>query len=156
VNEAIGTFACPICGYDKPHSHDDAVVAAYREDQIRNDGWISAIKQLPTKSGWFLCLGIEVAADQRGKPAHFDDYRPQWSQLSWFKWVREGAARDVEARVPEVLYWDHIYSTWSLRNLLGNAVPSGEDVRWRVLASPRYWRDVPPLGSAHPTSTERT
>ena len=125
-----GTFSCPICGYDQPHSHSDEEQAAYRDDQIRNDGWISAIKQTPAKSGWYLCADIEV-------PCNGDH------QLSWFLWVRQGAARGE--KVPEVLYWDKMYNNWSLRNLLGNATESGKDLRRNIYAIPRYWRDVPPV-----------
>lgn len=125
-----GTFACPICGYDKPHGHSEEVQAAYRDDQIRNDGWTSTIKRTPAESGWYLCADVEV-------PYNGDH------QLSWFLWVRQGAARGE--KVPEVLYWDAMYQSWTLRNLLGNATVSGEESRHRVYAAPRYWRDVPPV-----------
>lgn len=145
-----GTFACPICGHDKPHPHSDEEIAAYRDNQMRgDDGWTSCVLGKPTKSGWYLCLGIKVPLDQKQAPKDvWDNSKPQWSQLSWFLWVREGAARDMETRVPEVLYYDHLLQRWSLRNLLGNAVPSGEESRWAVIAYPKYWRSVPALGQA--------
>jgi hypothetical protein len=125
-----GTFSCPICGYDKPHGHSEEVQAAYRDDQIRNDGWISTSKRTPTKSGWYLCADVEVKSNGE-------------SQLAWFLWVRQGAARGE--KVPEVLYWDMQYHSWSLRNLLGNSRVSGAEGRHCVYATPRLWRDVPPV-----------
>jgi hypothetical protein len=32
---AGGTFACPICGHDKPHHHTEKEITAFREDGIR-------------------------------------------------------------------------------------------------------------------------
>jgi hypothetical protein len=143
--KALGTFACPICGVAVPHGHPDAVVAAYRSDQIRNDGWTSAIKAQPKESGWYLCLVVEIDPKQRGEPRKMFEHAPQWSQLSWFLWVRLGAARGPSpvAGIPEVLFWDSLYRRWSLRNLLGNAVASGDEARWTVEAQPRLWREVP-------------
>ena len=87
-----GTFACPICGLDKPHHHPDEQVAAYREDQVRRDGWTSVAHRQPKESGWYLCLGIEVDPDQYGKKKDFWTPNERWSQLSWFRWVRNAGA----------------------------------------------------------------
>lgn len=135
-----GTFACPICGRDTPHPHTKKVQDAYLEDQLRNDGWTSTAKRLPKESGWYLCLGVVVPRGQYGTSSD--------SQLDWFLWVRDGGARDVETKVPEVLYFNHTEGSWRLRNLLGNATLSGAENRWRVQADPRYWRDIPALGDA--------
>ena len=136
--EARGTFSCPICGYDKPHAHSKAETAAYREDQIRNDGWTSAAKH-PSESGWYLCMGVNIDRKQRYEDA----------QLSWFLWVREGAARGIATNIPEVLYFEKSMQRWSLRNALGNACISGAENRWLVVAQPRYWRVVPVTGTAN-------
>ncbi|MDE2096565.1 MAG: hypothetical protein KGL39_04905 [Patescibacteria group bacterium] len=53
-NEPVGTFECPICGHDRPHWHSDDAVKAYNNDQIRNDGWISAVLKGPAKTGYYL------------------------------------------------------------------------------------------------------
>lgn len=147
MTEAEGTFACPICGYDKPHHHSDKQVAAYREDQARNDGWTSAQHRNPKKSGWYLCLGVEIDLHQYSEPKGFWGHHPRWSQLSWLKWVREAGARqgaDSEHEVQEVLYFDALGQRgWYLRNWLGNAVPSGAESRFSVGAQPKYWRDLP-------------
>lgn len=140
MSEATGTFACPICGYDKPHPHSEAEQAAYREDQMRgNDGWTSNAKRRPAKRGWYLCRDVEVPFKRPG----FDDWNPRSSQLSWFLWVRDGAS--CGDKVPEVLHFDG--TRWSLRNLLGNAAVSGAESRYEVEACPRYWREVPALGA---------
>jgi hypothetical protein len=54
------TFDCPICGFDEPHGHDEDVIAAWRADQIRADGWTSAIVRLPQKDGDYLGYGHKV------------------------------------------------------------------------------------------------
>ena len=132
-----GTFSCPICGHDKPHGHYEETIAAYREDQMRSDGWTSTAARRPKRDGWYLCMGVTIPLDQAGTPTD--------SQLHWFHWVREGAARTRETEVPEVLYFASSFG-WSLRNLLGNASYSGDESRWRVQADAKYWREVPPLG----------
>lgn len=139
--EANGTFACPICGHAEPHGHPGDVIAAYRDDQVRGDGWTSTIKARPKRSGWYLCREVTIPRQQN------QDESTLQPQLSWFLWVREGAARDIETAVPEVLYYEALDQRWSLRNLLGNATISGAERRYRVYASPRYWREVPSLGT---------
>ena len=143
--EPIGTFACPICGVDVPHSHTEDEQKAYHEEQLRpKDGWIRAQLQKPKERGWYLCRGVEIDRDQFGKAKDIWDHHPRWSQLSWFKWVRDGGARGwMEYEIPEVLFFDPIYGGWQLRNLLGNAVPSGAESRHRVMADPKYWRELP-------------
>lgn len=141
-----GTFACPICGVAKPHHHPDKQVAAYRDDQIRGDGWTSYDHKSPSKDGWYLCVGIEVGQDQYGsKDEHGFQARERWAVLSWFKWVRDAAARhQPETEVPEVAYFYSEYGrpVWHLRNFLGNAVPSGAESRWPVQVRPKFWRAV--------------
>lgn len=137
---AKGTFACPICGVGEPHGHPDDVIAAYRYDQVRNDGWTSTIKALPKHSGWYLCREVTIPRKQNQDASVLNP------QLSWFLWVRDGAARDIETAVPEVLHYEALDQRWSLRNLLGNATMSGAESRYRVYASPRYWREVPEIG----------
>lgn len=139
----IGTFACPICGDDTPHGHSEDVQTAYREDQIRNDGWTSAIKRKPEKSGWYLCSGIEVPFNPKKRS---DGWMGQRSaQLSWFLWVR--GAMNFWGAPPEVLYWDDVMQQWYLRNCLGNASVSGAESRYRVHATVKYWREIPPIVS---------
>jgi len=152
MTEAQGTFACPICGVESPHSHSEATQAAYREEQIsgrfygEGDGWIRTELHRPKERGWYLCLGVEIDADQFGKPKDIWERHDRWSQLSWFKWVRQGGARGhLESDIPEVLYYDPFYGGWQLRNLLGNAVYSGAENRHRVQAEPKYWRELPPF-----------
>ena len=145
--EAQGTFACPICGHDKPHHHPDEQVAAYREDQERDDGWTSPVHRQPKEDGWYLCAGVEVDADQFGGPQDGYLAEHRWRQLSWLKWVREAGARQGpgwEHEVQEVLYYSRRgQSGWYLRNWLGNAVPSGEESRFPVRAQPKHWRELP-------------
>lgn len=144
VNEAQGTFACPICGYDEPHAHSEAEQQAYRDDQIRNDGWRSALIKRPTESGWHLCIGVEVA--------HIKDD----SQRHWFLWVRDfmmgvsGCWK--QEQVPEVLYYSKSDDAWMLRNALGNATSSGKEMRRPVEARVKLWREIPSIGkSTSPT-----
>ena len=156
--EARGTFACPICGYDKPHHHPDNQVAAYREDQMRNDGWISTTHRNPRESGWYLCLGVDVPADQYGTSRGIGD-NPRWSQLSWFKWVRDAAVHAAgahyvsEAELQEVLFFDDrpgaAVRGWRLRNFLGDATPSGVETRRAVWAQPTFWRELPAPPKRH-------
>jgi hypothetical protein len=151
--EPTGTFECPICRIDHPHAHTDAQEKAYREEQLRGqfqhgseskDGWNRIELKQPKERGWYLCRGIEIPADQFGKPKDIWDHHPRWSQLSWFNWVRSGGMRGwSENEIPEVLFFDPIYGGWQLRNLLGNAVVSGAESRHRVTAYPKYWRELP-------------
>jgi hypothetical protein len=144
-SELKGTFACPICGLDKPHAHSEAEQKGYREDQIRNDGWTSTAKRRPSESGWYLCMDVEVPREQYGQ---YDD-SPNARQLSWFLWVRSATVNPIQEKsVPEVLHFDRVTQRWTLRNCLGDATPSGREMRVEVSAKPRYWRSVPPLGSA--------
>ncbi len=141
-----GTFACPICGTEVPHPHTEAEQKAYREEQLhpRQDGWNRTELKKPNKRGWYLCVGVEVPADQYGKPKDFWDNNEQWSQLSWFAWVRLGGARGwSENEIQEVLFYDPMYGGWQLRNFLGNAVISGAESRHQVRANPKYWRELP-------------
>ncbi len=133
--EARGTFACPICGVPHPHAHSEQTQIAYREDQIRSDGWISTAKIRPTEAGWYLCMGIVIPRVQNWMDEH---------QLDWFLWVREAVARGDGELIPEVLYFDG-QGSWSLRNMLGNAVYSGAENRRQVFADVKYWRPVPKL-----------
>jgi|ERR1700733_3383086 len=131
LSEPKGTFACPICGIDVPHPHTESEQKAYREEQLRGgigvDGWIRNELRRPKERGWYLCRGIDVPADQFGKPKDFWDHHPRWSQLSWFKWVRTGGASGwSESEIQEVLFFDPMWGGWRLRNLLGNAVPMAE------------------------------
>ena len=140
-----GTFACPICGVDTPHGHSQKEIDAYQADMRAQDGWTSTACRQPKESGWYLCVDIEVPQNQYGEKNDFWHSHPKWSQLWWFKWVREIGARGQEDNVPEVLYWDRTYNGWQLRNYLGDAVPSGEESRYRVIALPKYWRELPPM-----------
>lgn len=146
-----GTFACPICGLDRPHHHPEAQVVAYREDQIRADGWISTAHRQPEGRGWYLCKDIEIDPEQYGPIRDQDDdwsyQNPRWSQLSWFLWVRDGG--EVGDHPPDVLFYDRSCRNWRLRNLLGNAVRSGAESRFAVFAQPKYWRELP--GKPSPT-----
>lgn len=156
VDEPTGTFACPICGTDKPHCHTEGEQKAYHEEQLRGqplhaDGWIRSDLQMPKERGWYLCRGVEIEADQYGKPADFWDHHPRWSQISWFLWVRAAANQGYsDSQIPEVLYFDPMWSPYSftLRNFLGNAVPSGAESRHRVVAHAKYWRQVPAFQEA--------
>ena len=146
TDEPEGTYACPICGLDRPHYHPDEQVAAYREDQVRSDGWTSTAHRLPKKRGFYLCLGVEVDPNQFGTKKDFWTPNARWSQLAWFKWVRDGGANYIpERQIQEVLYLEDNYGQpyWRLRNLLGNAVPSGVESRFAVRASPKFWRNLP-------------
>ena len=131
-----GTFACPICGHDRPHAHTEAEKHGYWEDQVRADGWTSTDKQRPKERGWYLCLGVEFPKEACG-------FRRD--QLSWFKWVRDAMCRGQrDAEIPEVLYFDQ-FDGWSLRNALGDAHYDGSEGRHRVVVYPRYWREIPAL-----------
>lgn len=134
-----GTVVCPICGYDRPHAHTADEQQAWREDQMRNDGWCSSLLALPSESGWYLCMGVEVIRRK-------DD-----SQHSWFLWVRDfmtgvSGVRNQD-HVPEVLYYSRTEHSWLLRNALGNATYSGAENRRPVTATARLWRVVPAIGS---------
>lgn len=158
MSEPKGTSACPICGLEIPHPHTEAEQSAYREEQLRGavDGWIRTELRRPKERGWYLCRGVEVPADQFGKPKDFWDNHPRWSQLSWFKWVRTGGARGwSESEIPEVLFFDPMWGGWQLLNLLGNAVPSGAESRHRVEAKPKYWRELPGFTASGGTVDER-
>lgn len=146
--ESRGTFACPICGLDTPHYHSEEQVAAYREDTIRHDDWVSAAHRNPKESGWYLCLGVEVDPSQYGEPKSFMG-NERWSQLSWLLWVRFGGNNGSRPEeIPEVLWYGLRDGRWRLRNLLGNAVRSGAESRFAVRACPKYWRALPacPVG----------
>ena len=143
-----GTFACPICGYDKPHHHPEEQVEAYRADAVRDDGWTTTQARNPKESGWYLCSGIEVDLEQFGEPSGFYDHHPKWSQLHWLKWVRQAGNAGLynERDIPEVLYFDKRqdhFGGWRLRNFLGNAVASGAESRFPVHAQPKFWRPIP-------------
>ena len=102
---AVGTFACPICGEAHPHHHNDSVVAAWREDQCRADGWTSPIVRLPPTRGFYLCSGhkleprddadeiarqfiIDRAEAQRGGfPAEVLEYESGRFWLLHMRWV---------------------------------------------------------------------
>jgi len=150
IEELRGTFACPICGYDKPHAHSDAEQKAYHEEQLRSqwpstDGWKRTIIKKPPIPGWYLCRGIEIPGDQYGEKKDFWDRHPMFSQLAWFIWCREGGQHgDAGNDIPEVLYFESLPNArFVLRNLLGDAVPDGHENRRRVIAYPKYWRELP-------------
>lgn len=150
LSELAGTFACPICGVDKPHPHTEEQQKAYHEEQLRGsfhangDGWIRTELRQPKERGWYLCRGVEVPPDQFGKPKDFWDRNDRWSQLHWFNWVRHaGNSGWSEEEIQEVMFYEPIYGGWRLRNFLGNAVPSGAESRHRVTAYPKYWRQLP-------------
>jgi len=150
TEELVGTFTCPICGHDQPHAHSDIQQKAYHEEQLRAgwpavDGWNRTDVQTPTGAGWYLCRGIEVPQEQYGKAKDFWHPNEMESQLSWFKWVRTGGCNShTSDEIGEVLYFDPNFG-FMLRNLLGNAVRSGDESRRRVIACPKYWRELPPF-----------
>lgn len=137
TNELKASSKCPICGVDTPHYHSPEQAEAYRSDQMRDDGWTSTAHKVPTKRGWYLCLGVEIDTDQAQPHLRH--------QISWFLWVRDGAARDFASKIPEALYFDQMEGGWRLRNLLGNAHESGRENRHPVFAKVQYWREIPPI-----------
>jgi hypothetical protein len=154
--EVSGTFACPICGVDMPHSHSETEQKAYHEEQLRGqlhgnegDGWIRTELRRPKARGWYLCRGVEVHADQFGKPEDIWHHHPWWSQLSWFKWVREAGRHGYsDSEIAEVLHFDPYHGGFTLRNYLGDAVVSGAESRYPVIARPKYWRELPGFAKA--------
>jgi hypothetical protein len=155
TEELRGTFACPICGYDKPHAHSEEEQKAYHEEQLRGqfpstDGWNRTAIKKPTMPGWYLCRGIEIPPDQYGVKKDFWTPNQRYSQLSWFLWCRKAGQNGCFGdEVPEVLYFSR-ESVFSLRNFLGDAVPSGHENRRRVVAYPKYWREIPSFEEVMP------
>ncbi len=123
---------------------------AYHEEQLREqfpstDGWNRTELKKPPMEGWYLCRGVEIPPDQYGVKKDFWDRNQMYSQLSWFVWCRE-AGQNGSARedVAEVLYFKPLPNAmFFLRNCLGDAVPSGHENRKRVIAYPKYWRELP-------------
>ena len=153
----VGTFACPICGRDTPHSHSEDAVQGYRSDSIRDDGWVSAAYKQPEERGWYLCLDVKINLLQYGDPPKmFSGSNELYSQLWWFNWVRSGGeGSTLRKDIPEVLYFEGAPSfSWRLRNLLGNASVSGAESRRTVMATPKYWRQLPPI-VVEPVLTEQ-
>lgn len=129
----IGTFNCPICGYDKPHGHESVVVAAYHDDQVRNDGWTSVIVSRPKKRGLYLCRGHKLIAPK----ANEDFYNVGYNG---YQRIHENGG--YEAEVLEFSNDGH----FCLLHYSGNALPSGEEGRHPVYVEPSHWMVLPPFG----------
>lgn len=133
LNEVVGTYACPICGYDKPHGHEENVIAAYRADQIRNDGWFSVVVNQPKSSGLYLVRGHHL---KRPKNDPFN--------ISYLEYQRRGESRGYLA---EVVHYDHILHRFYLLHFAGNAQHDGHEGRHAVYISPTQWREIPPFNT---------
>lgn len=135
TSAALGTFACPICGVDNPHHHPDEQVAAYRDDQVRRDGWISVLHRLPREyfPKFYLIRGhrIEVPKDD-------------WSNVSYNAFQRRSEGPGYPAEVAE---WDLARRSFLLLHWSGNARRSGEEGRSPVYVRPTHWRGTPEFGT---------
>jgi len=123
--ELQGTFACPICGFDRPHHHDGPVVSAWRDDAIRADGWTSCIVRLPKPPGFYLCTGHKFDLSHR----HIDD-------------LQDGVLhqRDDLGLPAEVLHFSPGHGFWLVQfPWVGRSAPR----RKMIYAHPTHWRDVP-------------
>jgi hypothetical protein len=134
TTELRGTFACPICGQESPHHHSDEQVAAYRDDQVRRDGWTSAVVRLPRDrvGGFYLIRGHHIKVPK-------DDY----SNVSYnvYQRVTEGPGYPAE-----VAQWDESHQSFALLHWAGNARLDGSEGRSPVFVTPTHWRDLPAFG----------
>ncbi|GAB3763660.1 hypothetical protein GCM10028796_17560 [Ramlibacter monticola] len=142
TTEARGTFACPICGKDTPHHHPDNVVAAYRDDQARQDGWISTLVRLPNDpvGKFYLCRGHEVI------PPNKDEDEGLWQEVHGMLWQRRMAAY----MGAEALQWDQDRQSFLLAQWtnMGNPDWKDSDRRAPVYVKPTHWREIPAFGMA--------
>lgn len=141
---AQGTFACPICGQETPHHHPDDQVAAYQDDNLRNDGWVSVAHRSPrpdelwervpegTRTRLFLVRGHKIEVPN-----------PDWHNVSYNAYQRVHEATGYEAEVAE---WDRGYQLFRLLHWSGNARVDGSEGRHPVFIKPTHWRFVPAWG----------
>jgi hypothetical protein len=129
MSEAVGTFACPICGHDKPHGHPDVVTDAWRDDQRRADGWTSTIVRTPTTRGFYLCTGHTLINTDNDSL------------------IAEAVQRRGEAErggfPAEVLEWDGPAGHGFL--LFDTPFIGRTGKRKGIFVRPTHWRDLPTL-----------
>lgn len=133
-----GTFACPICGQDTPHHHPTHVVAAYRDDQVRRDGWISTLVRLPKEmiGKFYLCRGHKIV------PPPQDENEWRFREIHGMLWQRRtGHLMDAE-----VLQWDEGAQSFLLAQWTGSGNLDGRDTRAPVYVTPTHWRELPAFG----------
>jgi hypothetical protein len=141
TTEALGTFACPICGQATPHSHPPQQVAAYQDDQVRNDGWISMAHKMPRPVGW---SGFYLIRGHR-----LDVPQPDYNNVSYNAYQRRDERDGFPAEVAE---WEG--SKFMLLHWSGNARIDGTEGRSPVFVNPTHWRELPPFGVVRPAGVE--
>lgn len=133
---ALGTFACPICGLDKPHHHADEVVGAYRADEIRNDGWISYPERFPEREGPYLVKDFSLVSHSLDAEGLIKAYSPAWGndQLIVGEWHRNPFRFSLPFRVP---------------NRFGEMQS--------IFVTPKFWREIPTASrTSHPQPARRS
>jgi hypothetical protein len=137
TTEALGTFACPICGQETPHHHPPQQVAAYQDDLVRNDGWTSMAHKMPRPVGW---SGFYLIRGHR-----LDVPQPDYNNVSYNVYQRRDERDGYPAEVAE---WDG--SKFMLLHWSGNARIDGTEGRSPVFVNPTHWREIPPFGITRP------
>ena len=138
---AIGTFACPICGQDTPHHHSARQAAAYRDDQIRNDGWISVAHRMPRDDELWESVSTGTRHRLflvRGHKLEVPD--PDHHNVSYNAYQRYREMNGYEA---EVVEYDRDRQSFCLLHWSGNARPDGKEGRSPVFVTPTHWRLIP-------------
>lgn len=133
--EPYGTTACPICGYDQPHGHTKEEQKAYRDDQLRADGWISTAKQKPKQAGAYLCYGHSF---KPGKHDH-DMFENKLREDKFLAMSRH------ETFYPEVLFYEYDGSIASHFRLMILPIVSTRSGGYRreLIVQPTFWREIP-------------
>lgn len=130
--EPVGTFACPICGHDKPHAHTVEAASAYNDDQIRNDGWTSSACRMPKEKGFYLIKDFTFL--------NVDSARYSYVKLL-AGWRRPCPSLGM---APEVAEYGHIHEPDYFR-LLYHPIANDrvEQSYLPVLVHPKFWRPLP-------------
>jgi len=137
MDDLQASSACPICGQDTPHDHPEDQVAAYHNDQIRNDGWVSVKHKLPRPvgpRGFYLIRGHRIEVPQ-----------PDYQNVNYNAYQRVTERHSYPAEVAE---WEG--SKFMLLHWSGNARIDGSEGRTPVYVSPTHWREIPPFGVVRP------
>jgi hypothetical protein len=129
--DPIGTYDCPICGHDQPHGHTDEAVAAYHDDQIRNDGWTSRVVRMPDKSGYYLIKDFAISFDTESPRYANAVHLAKWRRPTW-------------GNAPEVAEWSPgIHSYYFTLLYHPQANDRFELSFLPVLVAPKFWRPLP-------------
>lgn len=148
VELALATTTCPICGQETPHAHSEQVkadyhnknIAPYRDDLLRNDGWLSLTYSRPPNKprSFYLIRGHKIQIPE-------DD----WHNVSYNVYQR---VHEWEGFPAEVAQWDSGEQRFMLLHWSGSARVSGKEGRRPVYVAPTHYREIPGFAAIQPSA----